>query len=246
MSFLSGIFGGNQVQAPHINSVTPSFNGGGLSGTGNANGNYTVTPDANRTAQVGDLSNTYSQLGDQYGNLLKTVAPGYNDLLNSRLTQFNNNAASSIGTLNQNLQSRRVLGSSFGQDTITRAQNQIAQQRDAITSDNFLQSLNASNQLLGQQYDAYSKAFQNNLNELNLEAGIANQMSTNTANILNQNARTQAQLQQQASQANAANNTNLASGFGSFLGKMIPGAASGAAGGITIPTAVADLGFIGL
>lgn len=247
MSFLNSIFGGgsSQVQTQPVNFTPPDFSSGGLNGNWSVN-NYSVTPDANRMAQVGGLSNTYNQLGNETGALRSTVAPGYNDLLKSRLASFNNDAASAIGTLNQNLASRRVLGSSFGQDTLTRANNQFAQQRDAIVADNFLKSLQASNQLLGQQYDAYSKAFQNNLNELNLEANMASQFSSKTADILNQNARTEAQLSEDASKANAKNASDQASGFGSFLGKMIPGLSSGLSGGITIPTAVADLGFIGL
>lgn len=222
MAFLGGIFGSGDVQAPPVNTSLPGFSGGGLTGkmTGAGLGdNYSVTADPNRTAAVGGLSDTFNTLGNLTGDLRSSVTPGFNDLLNTRLTSFNNNAASAIGTLNQNLQSRRILGSSFGQDTLTRAQNQFNQSRDAIVSDSFMQSLQANNQLLNQQYNAYSQAFQTNLNELNLEAGIANTMSSKVADILNQNARTEASLQEDASKATTKNNMDMASGLGSFLGK---------------------------
>lgn len=249
MSFLSAITGNGDahVNAPPVTFTPPNFTGGGLNGTFSVN-RYGVTPDATRTGAVDDLSNSYTQLGDQTGALRDTVAPGYNDLLKSRLTSFNNNAASAIGTLNQNLQSRRVLGSSFGQDTITRAQNQFNQSRDQIVSDNFLQSLNTNNQLLNQQYSAYSQAANTKLNELNLESSLASTLGSKSADLLNQNAQTEAKLSEDAAKSNATNSISQANGFGNFIGKVAMAPMTGGlslSGGLGVPSAGASQASMG-
>lgn len=217
MSFLSG---------PKIKFSQPTgVNAGGLSTQfdyAGGTGGTSVTASPERKGLVSDLGNTYGSLADAYGNLASTVAPGYNDLLKARLTQVNNSRDAAIGNLRQNLDSRRVLGSSFGQDTLTRADAEFSQQRDAITADNFLKSLDASNALITQQYNALRGKFQTGLDELNLEANVGQQFSGKANDLLAANAQAQAKLDAQAQQ-----------GAGSFLGglvtKMVP---SGALGGM--------------
>lgn len=213
MSFLSKIFGTN-VSTPQ--PVTPAgFKGGGLNGGFQGN-DYVVGADANRTGAVNNVANTYSSLGDETGALRSTVAPGFNDLLKSRLTDLNNNASAAVGNLAQNLQSRRILGSSFGQDTLSRLQNTQQQARDSVIADNFQKSLAMNNQLLTQQYDAYTKQFMTGLNELNLEAGMASTLSSKASDILAANAK----LTEQANEFNAKANLNTATGVGQFFGQL--------------------------
>lgn len=220
MSFLTDIFGKTKVDAPApIQYTPPGFSGGGLSTSFSGN-SYNVTPDANRTGVVNSISQNFGALGDTLGTLRAGVMPGYNDLLSARMTQINDTAHKAIGDLRQNLQSRRVLGSSFGQDTLTRANAEFGRQRDQVTADNYLQSLEASNKLLTQQYDAYNKQYATGLSELNLEAGVAQGLTGQAATILGQNAQLEAKLREQSAEFNATMSNNQASGFGKAVGAI--------------------------
>lgn len=234
MSFLTDIFGKTKPAPPQ--PVTPSgFSGGGLNGEFQGNG-YVVGATPGRNEVVGNIANNFDALGNAYGGLADTVKPGYNDLLQTRLAGINDSARSAVGNLQQNLQSRRVLGSSFGQDTITRANAEFSRQRDAATADNFLQSLNASTQLIGKQYEAYNQKFQTGLTEMNLEAGIASKLSGDASSILAQNAKAQAQ----AEQFNATMANNQAAGLGKLVGNGLFSSGSNPissmmSGGINVP-----------
>jgi hypothetical protein len=219
MSFLKSVFGGEKVDAQPVKSTIPDFSGGGLSSIQNGN-TFAVTPDATRLGVVGGLSDTFKNLGDITGSLRDTVAPGFNDMLTARLGQINDTARSALGNLSDNLRSRRILGSSFGEDTITRAQSEFARQRQQATADNFIQSLQQNNSLLKQQFEAYTNAFTTKLGELNLEANLASGISSKAADIFAANAQTTAKLQEDASKSNVSNDINLASGLGSFLGRV--------------------------
>lgn len=216
MSFLSNAFG-THTTAPTINFSPTGFNAGGLF-TKFQNGNYVSTPSAGRTAAVGDIANTYGDLGNETAALRSTVTPGYNQLLQARLDQLNNTARASIGDLRQNLQARRILGSSFGQDTLTRANAEFGMQRDQIVADNFIKSLAANNELLNQEFKARTQQFQTGLDELNLEAGVASKLTADATSVLAQNARTQAQLDASNNQFNAGQNMKIVTGLGQAIG----------------------------
>jgi hypothetical protein len=228
MSYLSTIFTGSKVDPSPVQYRSPGFTAGGLSAdaVGGIQGgpvSYNVTADANRTGIVNDISSNFRGLGDLTGGLRATVSPGFNDLLKARLNTLNDSATSAIGDLRQNLQARRVLGSSFGQDTISRAQSEFQRNRDAVVADNFVKSLEMNNTLLKQQYEAYNQDFQSKLGELNLEANIANGLTGTAAKVLADNAQTTAKLQEDASKSNVANNIQLASGFGKAAAMFMGG-----------------------
>lgn len=207
MSFLSNIFGGGD--APQINYTPPGFSAGGLNTSFN-NNKFTFTPTSARTNAVSGLSDASSNEADILSGLRSSVTPGYNDLLKARLDQVNNSATKAIGDLRQNLASRRVLGSSFAQDTLARANNEFSNQRDQVVADNFLKSLSANQQLTQQEFDVRKQQFQSALDELNLEANIASNLTSGASSQLAQNARSQAELDARAQQ-----------GAGSFLGNIV-------------------------
>ena len=215
MSFLSG-------KGPKIEYTPPGFSGGGISSNFSGN-SYNVSPSADRTAAVGGLSDTFANFGNETGALRSTVAPGFNQMLQSRLAQINDAGTAAIGNLQQNLSARRILGSSFGNDTVTRANLEIARQRDATIADNYLRSLDANNQLLQQQYGAYSKQYSTALDEMNLEAGIASNLTGQASTQLAANARAQAELDAKAQEAQ-----------GKFIGSMIGLAAAPFTGGASL------------
>src|SRR5690348_14869747 len=124
----------------------PAFSGGGLTRS-SVGGLATVSPTGERTDTVAGLAGAGAEAANTFGGLYDTVQPGFNSLLDARLNQINDAARSSIGDLRTNLQSRRILGSSFGNDTINRNQAEFARLRDQAVASNFLQSLDAQQKL---------------------------------------------------------------------------------------------------
>src|ERR1041385_8974546 len=207
--------------------VNPSFSGGDLSGTFGSGGKGEVTAGSTRNDIVGGLSDAGAAAANTFGGLYNTVRPGFNDLLAARINSINDSARSAIGDLRQNLQSRRILGSSFGNDTISRANAEFSRQRDNTIADNFLKSLDAQRQLTADEYNARIKAFQPRLDELNLEAGLASDLMNRGSQQLAANAQYNASAQ---SAANASGLNALGSVIGTVGGLALKGLNFGGGG----------------
>lgn len=230
-SILGGMFG--KKDAPKVSSPPPGINAGGL--TSNfSNGTIGITADANRTGMVNNISNTFGAQADQIAGLRPMIAPGMSDLRASKLSEIENARMSAIGNLRENLGRRRVLGSSFAQDANTRAEVEFAQQKERVQAETFLQELEATNNLMQQEFTARRGQFQTNLDELNLEANIAAGLAGKATDVLGKNAQTEALLAAQAQQ-----------GAGKFFGQLAEpiGKAAGKSFGDTMNFAVNGLGF---
>lgn len=232
MSFITDLFKSpSSVTAPTVTYSPQGFKAGGISATGA--GNITETPQ--RIGLVQGAENAFGGAANEFGNLRQTVAPGFNDLLNARLTDLGNQQTSAIGNLRQNLASRRILGSSFGQDTINNLNATFAQQRDKEIAQNFLDSLKANADLLSQESTARVNQFQTGLNDLNLQADVGAKLAQNANSILAQNAQVNAKLLADAQQAQGktlgsiigAGAGMLGSAAGSIFGPL--GSAAGGA-----------------
>jgi len=201
-SFAGKLFGGS---GPQINYKPPSINAGGLSGKA---GSITASPQ--RTDLVNNVANLYGQEGDAYGGMLPLVSPGFGALTKAAVDSINNAKSVAIGNLRDNLQRRSVMGSSFGQDALTRANAEFGQQENQARASSFLQELALTNQLTQQQYAAHRNQFQTGLDELNLEANAGTQLASQATAQLGANARMQAQLDAYAQQ-----------GAGRFFGQTL-------------------------
>lgn len=235
MSFLGNLFNPPQIQAPTIQAPTvnfspPSFSGGGITGTFGNNG-YSLSPSAGRTAAVGNVANTFGQMANAFGRLRSMWAPGSSALRSSLMSSLQANRSQAMGNLRDNLAQRRILGSSFAQNSLANADQTYQQQTQQIMSQTYLQELSAQQSLTNQQYSAATQGYQTGLSEMNLEAGLAAQLSQGATSALESAANTQAQLQLKASLANAQNSltaqqyngnqdASYAQGFGSFLGSL--------------------------
>ncbi len=208
-------------QAPLQNFQPPGFQGGGF-GTKFGPGGLTITPTAERLSSVRGLQDVFGNLAGELGGMKSKVAPGISDLRASRLGEVENARAQAIGNLRENLARRRVLGSSFGQDALSRAESEFAGQRDRVAAESFLQEFELTNQLINQQFGALRGQAQTGLDELNLEAEIGAKLSGGATNAMASNAKALAEL-----------NAKEAAGQGKFFGDLIQpiaGAAGKAAG----------------
>lgn len=208
MSALKSIFSSDSPTDALKDFKPTGFTGGGFN-TVYGPGGLSVTPTAERLGAVGGLSKSFGDLSTEIAGLRPKVAPGMSDLRTARLNEIENARTSAIGNLRENLARRRVLGSSFGADALTRAENEFAQQKDKVQAETFLQEMEATNNLIQQQFAAQRGQFQTGLDELNLEADIASKLSANATNVMAKNAQTLAELKAKEQ-----------SGLGSLLGSV--------------------------
>lgn len=212
--------GSNSGSASLQNFKPTSFNAGGIS-TSFSGDTLNVTPSAERLGMVGGLQDTFSQLANELSGQRARVVPGMSELRAQRLGEIENARTAAIGNLRENLARRRVLGSSFGQDALTRAESEFGKQRDRVATESFLQEFDLTNQLIGQQFAAQRNKFQVGLDELNLEADVATKLSSGATNAMASNA-----------QFLSALNAKEAAAKGQFVGNLIQPVAS--AGGKAI------------
>ena len=223
-----GAFSGGddtRVRVPQISTQFPSFNAGGLRATASGN-NVRVSSGGQRGRFVRDLSRSFGRQADALSDLRGRVAPGVSDLRASRLQAVEDARNRSIGNLRENLQRRRVLGSSFGADAIGRQEAEFAREAERVEAESFLQELDLTQQLLAQETQARGAAFQTRLNELNLQTDLAADIQSRIAGDLNNNARFQAQLALQAGRFNAQSAQQSQAGFGQLAGQGLSGVGS--------------------
>lgn len=207
---LNKLFGGGGSPTAPLKDFKPSgINAGGLS-TSMVGDNLTVSPSAARMGLVGNVSDAFGRLRTDLGMLRSKVAPGISELRSARLAEIDDARRRSIGDLRENLQRRRVLGSSFGQDAITRAEAEFSGQRERVAAETFLQELEATNNIITQEFNASRMQFQTFLDELNLQAEVATGLAGKATDIMGKNAQFLAQL-------NAAE----AAGSGKFFGQLM-------------------------
>ena len=216
---LGKLFGGGSQSSGLENFQGSGFSGGGLSGTFGG----TVTPSGERLGLVGNLASTFGDQASRIAGQAATVGPGMNDFLRTRLDALDQAKTASIGNLRENLSRRRIMGSSFGQDAISRAEAEFAKAADATRADAFLKSLEVNNQLTQQEFAARRAEFQTKLDEMNLEASIASGLAAKASEIMSRNSQTAAMLDAQGAAG--------AGKFGGFFGNQIGNAAGKFFGG---------------
>lgn len=208
---LSKLFGGKKGEAQaglQPGAFAPTgFSAGGLT-SGMSNGNITITPSGQRLGLVGDVANTFAERAGLLSGLRDSVAPGISGLRASRLAEIDNARKAAIGNLRENMARRRVLGSSFGQDAIARAEKEFGQERERVAAESFLQELELTNQLINQEFEARRQQFQTGLDELNLQADVATKLAGVSTQQMGANARLLAEL-----------NAKEAAGAGKFFGE---------------------------
>lgn len=211
VSFLGNkLFGsGSSSPTQPLQQFKPSgFTGGGLSASFDPSGNLTLAPTAARLGAVGGLGTTFGAAADEFGRMRSTVAPGVSDLRAQRLREIENARNAAVGNLRENLARRRVLGSSFGQDALTRAEAEFGGLRDKAAAESFLQEFEMTNRLIGQEFDARRQQFETGINELNLEAGIAANLTAGATKAMGE-----------AATMLSALNAKEAEGKGKFFGQ---------------------------
>lgn len=208
------------------------FTGGGMTGGFDANGNANVSIDSTRAGQVSGLQGAFQTTADQLGGLASQWAPGASALRAAHLTDLSNQQHGAISNLRQNLQNRRVLGSSFAQNQLDSTDLAYQQQRDQTQAQDYQTELQNTASLVQAQGQASQGVYQTAINESNLEAGVggALQQEASSAALSAAEAKAQilggiaqgAQAQEGQNQRTAAQlDQSEASGLGSLFGTVL-------------------------
>lgn len=214
---MGSLFGSKKTKLKPIN-----LNAGGIRTSGSSTITATASPERQRI--VGSISATFPQQAAELAALRAQVRPGFGALRASRLAGVEGARSRAVGDLRENLARRRVLGSNFAQDAITRANLEFEREADRVRAESFLQELDLSQQLLSQEMTARRGEAQTLLDELNLQIDVAGSLASEAG----ANARMQAQLDAQS-----------ASGFGALVGKIAGFALAPFTGGASaVPAAV--------
>lgn len=171
-----------------------------------------ATPE--RQAAVQGMSGALSNKASEFGLLRSEVRPGFGRLTQSRLTDLEDQRRRRVGDVRQALSRRRILGSNFARDEISREEAGFNRERDRITAESFLAELAASVDLVGKEFDSQAQSFQVLLDELNLEASTALALATGAQSVYGS-------LKGQAMQLSAEAQQQSAGGLNSLIGGVI-------------------------
>jgi orotidine-5'-phosphate decarboxylase len=207
------------------------FNAGGLSSSFN-NGVSSVASDVTRQGQVTGVSNAFRDQAAKLGELAAQIKPGASALREAQLSDIENSRRSAIGDLKDNLNRRRVLGSSFAQDAIVRASKDYDQQRAKVIAETYMTELEATHQLTNEQFEATRNQYDTFLKESNLQAGIAGELAAKATDVMASATQLKAKLlaslagvgvesQAKSQTANDALAAEASKGSGNFWGSLI-------------------------
>ena len=188
--FKSKSSGSGQIQ----NFKPVNINAGGLSSSGTSS--ISVKSSAERDNLFKSLSDTFGKQSSEFSELRPLFKAGFGALTDARVSSIQNAGRKAIGDLSSNLASRRIKGSSFGQDALARAKAEFAKQEGDARAVSMLEELDATVNLINQESSAAANSYQVLIDKMNLEASIATQLATQATS-------TQASIAQYNAQAAA-------------------------------------------
>ena len=222
------------------NNQPLSLGAGSLNAAFNpATNTFEVAPGAARTSAIQGISDASQGLSNDLGGLLARVQPGFSDVRNSRLAAIENNRRRTLGNLRDNLSRRRISGSSFALDALSRAEAEFARQTSDVEAQSILEELDATATLLTRKTEAEIAGLQALLNGMNFEVETGRSLITSASNLLNQNNQLLASLAAQEAAGRGALAENVSSpirdflfGPGGSIATQAAGALTGQGGGV--------------
>lgn len=214
MSFLSNLFGGNS--APQIQYTPSGFtNPSGFSVSGSGG----VTESPTLFSNIAGIQTASGNAATAFGNLAQTVQPGFSAFRRAGLRQISNTFNANKSNLQDTLAQRRILGSSFANSQFSENAANEAEAKANFEASSYLQELQSQYNLIQAQYTATTQGYTAAINQSNIEASTAAQLTASNNSTAAQIATANAELRAQ-SQA----------GAGSFLGTLL-GVGTNALGG---------------
>ena len=181
------LFGNNipsELKRPRLTSFTAP----GLSAQFVSPENLQIirSPGVNSMLEFG--SNVFQNQTNQLGALRPLVEPGFGRLTEAGINAVRDARRASMGDLRQNLARRRVRGSSFGADDISRTAAEFAKRENEFASEAFIKEMALTQDLINQEAQAAANSYLQNLSQTNFETSLAAQLSSGVTSVLSNNA----------------------------------------------------------
>lgn len=207
-----------------------NFSFGGFQG-GIRDDTLSVLKDPRRIAALQDFGRKLTNEASAFGRLREQVAPGFGRLTDSRVQAVQDARRKAIGNLRDNLSRRRVLGSSFGADALSRAEAEFGKAEGDVRAQSFLEELDATTSLLDRQTQAHRAIADRVFQELDFESELGANLAAQTNDVITRNNSVMAQLL--AARANLSTSradlaARSAEGRGSRIGSLVQPIASAA------------------
>jgi len=185
------------------------------------------------------VTSSYQSAIDEVNKVLPGLSAGYGDITKARVNTIQNEGRKSSSDLRGDLARRRVIGSSFGNDALSRDKAEFAQKEADARAKSYLEELdkntelvgkrlqyqisqiNDTNSLLASAYDASIAADKYQLEEMNSQLAALQAVSGSAQNL--------AQLNAQLEANKASSVSSIAGGFGNLVSSWLqPSSSSGA------------------
>ena len=185
---------GNNIPNSLQNPRLTSFNSPGLNAQFASPTQLNMTRGAGVESALGGVSAAFGNQASELGALRSLVEPGMGRLTEAGINAIRDSRRASMGDLRQNLARRRVGGSSFAADDLSRTSAEFAKRENEFASQAFMQELGLTQDLINQQANAQVNSYLQTLNQSNIESGLAAQMATGVSSMLQGNAQMMGQL----------------------------------------------------
>lgn len=226
---MGSLFGGGEEQKPF---VPKGFTSGGLRVDVSEEGITNVS----RTGAMRDLLNRLKGASElqvrELGEVRSRLKPGFGALTQTAVQSIRNRRRQAIGNLRENLSRRRVLGSSFAQDVLTRGEAEFSEQEARLRAETTLKETELDLALIQEQAGVRRGFFNTLLAQSNFESNIGANVQTGVNSALDATARFEAQLaQDEAAGKGRALGTIIGAIIGAYFGRTPQATAAGAAVG---------------
>jgi len=206
-------------------------------------GGFTV----GRSPQVGNalsnLNNLSTGAASDLGALRPMLAPGFGRMTTEGVRAIEDQRRSTVGNLRENLGRRRVLGSSFASDDISRTNAEFAKKDAQFRAETTLQEIQATEQLITKQYETAIQGSQAIIAQGNFETKIGAELSRQYTSVMGELAKFEAALLRDEADGQSALLSSLLNaglggafeGFGGVVGDLLDnlgGVITGVAGGL--------------
>ena len=174
----------NELKNPRLTSFTSP----GLNAAFKSPEQLELERSQGTTDALSGISGAFKTQAGELGALKPLVEPGFGRLTQAGINAVRDARRASMGDLRQNLARRRVLGSSFGADDISRTNAEFAKKENEFASQAFTQELALSNELINQKAIASANEFLTSLKQVNIESNMATQLASGVTSVLSNNA----------------------------------------------------------
>jgi hypothetical protein len=179
---------GNNIPSELKDPRVTSFNAPGLDARFLDPQNLKLSRSPEMQGSLQGVSGAFRNQATELGGLQSLVQPGFGRLTQAGINAIRDARRSTMGDLKQNLARRRVSGSSFGADDISRTSAEFAKKENEFASQAFVQELALSNQLVNDKATAAANSFMQFIQQSNIESSFATQLASGVSNVLSNNA----------------------------------------------------------